>query len=217
VTGNTGPTGVTGVTGNTGPTGATGVGTTGATGPTGVGATGATGNTGPAGATGTGVTGATGATGPSGATGATGGAGPASFILFSSGGAVTTQNATQYFGIATAPVSVANELNIEQIVGAGQTVGNAMGHFNSIYCFVSKQPTASTSDVCQLRVNSAPAYAGATNVTGVTCTVPTGSKTCSTTGLSVSFNAGDLVDVQIQTGNNTNDVTTVDATVGVSP
>jgi Collagen triple helix repeat (20 copies) len=90
-TGPTGPTGPVGATGATGPTGAAGpVGATGATGPTGaVGATGATGPTGPmgemgpTGATGPtgptgaqGFTGATGATGAQGATGATGATGP---------------------------------------------------------------------------------------------------------------------------------------------
>jgi len=112
----------------------------------------------------------------------------------------------QFIGLATAPVSLTNEKNVEQVVGAGQTTGTSMGHFNSIYCEVPNQPTMNTEDVCTLRDN-------ATDTT-VTCTIATGNKTCSTTGLSVAFNAGDLLDVKVTNGNNN---VPISCAIGVSP
>jgi hypothetical protein len=132
-------------------------------------------------------------------------------MLFSSGGMTTIKNdGTNYIGVGTMPVTT--EAMVQQVVPAG-------GHFTSFFCSVA--PTVgNSSSTCRLRdtpFNSVTgAYGTTSNVTS--CSFSSGATTCSvTTGLNVSFNAGDLIDVEIDFPNGTPGVTTVSAAAGFGP
>jgi hypothetical protein len=166
---NSGTTGATGATGPTGPTGPTG--DTGPAGPTG-----ATGPIGPQG-----VPGLTGPGGPSGPSGPTGPAGGTSFILMNSGsGSLSNKITVQYFGVNGRTPS-GTEASFQQVVGAG--------HFTSLHCTVATAPSGTGSWALQLRDNTA-------SVSGVACTISSGTKSCSASGLSIAFSAGDLIDIR---------------------
>ncbi len=130
----------------------------------------------------TGADGAAGARGPQGDTGPAG-ANLAGQILFSTGlnNLAGPSGALRYVGIAD---SEAAEID-QQIVAAS-------GHFTALYCYAANVPTVSTTFT--LRDNASD--------TSVTCTIAAGAHTGSTTGLSVPFSAGDLLDVSTPANGN---------------
>jgi len=192
-TGATGPTGATGATGATGETGAPGA--TGDPGPTGdPGAAGAAGPTGPTGdpgaagdpgATGptgeTGDAGPTGDPGPTGATGATGSSGIVIIIIVATDFPIADFS-TSYLAIGSGR-SEAAPADADSPLPVGGTLGNLRVHV-----------TASSADPA-----SATVYVNGT-ATAVTCTIASGDTDCPETMSTVPVVAGDLVTVEVSTG-----------------
>ena len=135
---------------------------------------GATGPQGPAGPTG--ATGATGAQGPIGLTGATGPVGPVQ-ILFNSGGQNISAN--HFVGVS---IVDSQEAHTQQVVAVS-------GHLTAMYCSVAAPPGNSVGVTFTLRKNGAN--------TALTCTITNAATQGSTTGASVAFSAGDLLDIAL--------------------
>jgi len=79
------------------------------------------------------------------------------------------------------------------------------GHFTSMYCSVTANVSNSTTTFT-LRLNGAD--------TTLTCTIVNGTRKGNTTGASVAFSTGDLIDVQVGT---TNPNSPISVAVGVGP
>jgi len=201
-----GPPGPTGPTGPLGPTGPTGAASTvpGPTGPTG--AAGATGATGPTGAASTvpGPTGPTGATGAAGPTGPTGPTGAASMVPGPTGptGATGATGPTGPAGTGGVNFTARNALN------SGGTFGGVSGLIitNSTESTVV-MPSPQTCTAQNLRVNMAGTTVSRTftlringSNTSLSCSITTGSPTCSNTGSLVSVTVGDLLSYSISGG-----------------
>ena len=217
-TGSQGLRGDTGAQGSTGPAGATGSqGVQGATGPQGpAGATGAvgpqgeTGTQGPAGDTGTqgiqGTTGPVGATGPQGPTGLAGETGPT--------GPTGPLGPTGLTG-ETGPQGPTGPAGGAQVLGGGAF---SIKRANNTYFSIGASLDATTSEPAarvilpvsgtisqlhvQLRANQAVSGADYTftvlrdgSATGITCTVGVASSSCSDTGHSEAFVAGDGISI----------------------
>jgi Collagen triple helix repeat (20 copies) len=198
-----GPQGATGPAGPAGPQGSQGdPGATGATGPAGPagpqGQQGATGATGAIGLTGPqGDTGPAGPAGPQGATGAAGPAGPAgpqgpigapgNGINVLAGGAafVDVLDTDGFVGLGEAPYVSATAVVARTTLPAGGTLrtftaslGEAAGATGSVTFTVFKNETA----------------------TGVTCSIPVGFLACVDTADTVTFAAGDRIEIEIKNG-----------------
>jgi hypothetical protein len=106
----------------------------------------------------------------------------------SSSGLPLVANSTTFVGTSGASTT---ETDIEQVVPVTQT-------YTKFYCFGPK-PTAGTSDVFTVRINGV-------SQTG-TCTIPTGGTSVVTATVSITINAGTLVDIQVANGNNAGPVT----------
>ncbi len=197
--GSTGPAGATGATGAAstvaGPTGSTGpAGPTGAAstvaGPTGP--TGSAGATGPAGATGAtgaaslvpGPTGATGATGSTGATGATGSAGGGSSVFFMVRFSINLQASTSYFPVnGSGSVLTSTTESTAQLIAPGSCTASGLR--------VDLSGTSFDRTIT-LRVNG--------SNTALSCSLTTGTPTCTNTGSTVSISAGDYIDYSVTGG-----------------
>ena len=119
------------------------------------------------------------AAGPTGPTGPTGPSAPSTVsMLFSTGGSNLSNNAfVGVGGIHGAPE------------GTVQQVMSVAGHFTALSCFMAT--TSTSAQTFTLRVNGA-------NTT-LTCTIPVGSLSGSTTGASIAFSPGNLVDIACPT------------------
>jgi hypothetical protein len=76
---------------------------------------------------------------------------------------------------------------ISSTEGDVQQIVSISGHFTGLYCFSEGAP--STSLVFTLRANG--------SEQALTCTVAAGSHSGATTGASVSFSAGSLIDIAL--------------------
>ncbi|HEX4520407.1 MAG TPA: hypothetical protein VH063_12570 [Gaiellaceae bacterium] len=216
-----GATGATGSPGAAGPTGPTGAGATGATGPTGAtgqngatgasGSTGATGSTGPAGPAGpAGATGPVGPSGTAGASGATGAAGASGAT--GPTGATGTPGATGAVGPTGATGPAGGPAELSGVVGfldpldATGFIGE--GGISNLAPTAAEagSPVASAATVSGFRgrVGSAVGGGGVVltlyldgSATAVSCSIPSGSTSCTDSAHSVSISAGDVIAVQL--------------------
>jgi len=117
--------------------------------------------------------------GNAGATGPPGPAGPVGpvQILFNSGGHNISAN--QFVGVS---IQNSQEVPTQQLVAVS-------GHFTAMYCATGAAPGGATSVTFTLRKNGAD--------TSLTCTITGLGTSGGTTGASVAFNVGDLLDVAV--------------------
>jgi hypothetical protein len=95
-------------------------------------------------------------------------------MLFSTGG----NNLGSGFFVGVGGVHGAPEGNVQQIMSVA-------GHFTALSCFQALTDTV--AQTYTLRLNGVN--------TALTCTIPVGSMSASTTGASIAFSPGDLVDI----------------------
>jgi hypothetical protein len=197
--GATGPTGATGATGATGTTGTTGAtGTTGTTGPTGAtgttgttGTTGATGTTGPTGATGTtGTTGTAGATGTTGTTGATGDIGAAGPSFYAGHGFLNSLGGDLSYHAVSGHTSPFNPFGPDTTSPQG-AASVAAGSCLASGLRVALDVPAPPGGV-RMALQRGATFASLAD-TGVTCTAPAGTTSCTSGAASEGISTGELI------------------------